>query len=78
MSLTYRLNTDEIDERFFASVKALFPNRSVEISIVPIDTVVNTPPTSSAHKPHFGSAKGRIHLSDDFNAPLEDFQEYAP
>ena len=28
------------------------------------------------HKPHFGSAKGLIEISADFDAPLEDFAEY--
>jgi Protein of unknown function (DUF2281) len=79
MSSTYRLNTDEIDERFFASIKALFPHRSVEISIVPLDTGVHTHiGEQTTATPRFGSAKGRIHLKDDFNEPLEDFQEYMP
>ena len=26
--------------------------------------------------PKFGSAKGKIRLSSDFDAPLEDFKEY--
>ncbi len=26
--------------------------------------------------PNFGSAKGKYEMSADFNAPLEDFQEY--
>lgn len=26
----------------------------------------------------FGSAKGLIHIADDFDAPLEDFNEYMP
>ncbi len=26
--------------------------------------------------PKFGSAKGKIRLSDDFDAPLDDFKEY--
>ena len=26
--------------------------------------------------PKFGSLKGKIHLSDDFDAPLSDFEEY--
>ncbi len=32
----------------------------------------------SATKPHpqFGSAKGLITMSDDFDEPLEDFEEY--
>jgi len=24
----------------------------------------------------FGSAKGLVHIADDFDAPLEDFQDY--
>jgi antitoxin (DNA-binding transcriptional repressor) of toxin-antitoxin stability system len=28
--------------------------------------------------PKFGSAKGLIQLSDDFDEPLEDFEEYMP
>lgn len=27
-------------------------------------------------RPQFGSAKGLITMSDDFDAPLEDFEEY--
>jgi prevent-host-death family protein len=27
-------------------------------------------------RPVFGSAKGLISMSDDFDAPLEDFQDY--
>lgn len=28
--------------------------------------------------PKFGSAKGSIRMSDDFDEPLEDFEEYTP
>lgn len=28
--------------------------------------------------PKFGSAKGLINMSDDFDEPLDDFQEYMP
>jgi prevent-host-death family protein len=28
------------------------------------------------HRRQFGSAKGMIKMSDDFDEPLEDFQEY--
>ena len=34
----------------------------------------NIPP--SEKKSNFGSAKGLIVMSDDFNEPLEDFKEY--
>jgi antitoxin (DNA-binding transcriptional repressor) of toxin-antitoxin stability system len=29
-------------------------------------------------RPKFGSAKGLIEMSDDFDEPLDDFKEYAP
>ena len=29
-----------------------------------------------AAKPKFGSAKGQFKMSDDFDAPLDDFKEY--
>jgi antitoxin (DNA-binding transcriptional repressor) of toxin-antitoxin stability system len=28
--------------------------------------------------PKFGSAKGLVKMSDDFDEPLEDFEKYAP
>jgi antitoxin (DNA-binding transcriptional repressor) of toxin-antitoxin stability system len=28
--------------------------------------------------PKFGSAKGRVNMTEDFDEPLEDFQAYAP
>ncbi|WP_373511840.1 DUF2281 domain-containing protein [Persicitalea sp.] len=29
-------------------------------------------------KPRFGCAKGKFHMSDDFDAPLDDFKDYMP
>jgi antitoxin (DNA-binding transcriptional repressor) of toxin-antitoxin stability system len=34
------------------------------------------PISHSKPRPQFGSAKGLITMSDDFDAPLEDFSEY--
>jgi hypothetical protein len=31
---------------------------------------------ATGHKPVFGCAKGQFIMSDDFDAPLEDFKEY--
>jgi len=36
------------------------------------------PVAPSQPRPRFGSAKGKIKMADDFDAPLEDFDEYAP
>ena len=35
-----------------------------------------TPATSIKPRPKFGSAKGLIKISDDFDEPLEDFKNY--
>lgn len=38
-----------------------------------IISVPSIPPS-----PKFGSAKGRVYIREDFDAPLEDFQAYTP
>lgn len=45
-------------------------NDGTAFKIVPIRDRVTAP--------KFGSAKGLIKISDDFDEPLEDFEEYAP
>ncbi|MBD2522715.1 type II toxin-antitoxin system Phd/YefM family antitoxin [Nostoc sp. FACHB-133] len=35
-----------------------------------------TPVPPLKHHPKYGSAKGLITISDDFDEPLEDFKEY--
>jgi antitoxin (DNA-binding transcriptional repressor) of toxin-antitoxin stability system len=32
--------------------------------------------TGNSARPQFGSARGLIKMSDDFDAPLEDFDDY--
>ena len=41
-----------------------------EFQIVPLNQEKPTP--------KFGSAKGLFKMTDDFDAPLEDFKDYAP
>ena len=36
------------------------------------------PVAVSAPYPKFGSAKGLVHIAEDFDEPLEDFQAYTP
>lgn len=31
---------------------------------------------AAEHRPRFGSARGRIRMSEDFDGPLPDFAEY--
>mgnify|MGYP001607508873 CR=1 FL=1 len=40
------------------------------------ERILLSPQNVSFHKPKFGSAKGKIKLSEDFDQPLEDFNEY--
>ena len=39
-------------------------------------TIQFVPRVTDERRPQFGSAKGRIWMSDDFDAPLEEFKEY--
>jgi antitoxin (DNA-binding transcriptional repressor) of toxin-antitoxin stability system len=40
-------------------------------------TIVQLVPVSQTRPhPKFGSAKGLVHIADDFDAPLDDFEEY--
>ena len=36
------------------------------------------PTLSGEPRPRFGSAKGQVWMSDDFDAPLDDFEDYMP
>ena len=41
-------------------------------------TMVKLVPMTPKPRRQAGSAKGMIHMADDFDAPLEDFEEYMP
>jgi antitoxin (DNA-binding transcriptional repressor) of toxin-antitoxin stability system len=38
--------------------------------------IVQLVPVAPAGQPRFGSAAGMISMSEDFDAPLDDFREY--
>lgn len=44
----------------------------LSIQLVPISTPESTP------RPTFGSAAGKIWMSEDFDTPLDDFDDYMP
>ena len=37
MQTIFRLNTDELDEQFLASVRATFPHKEIEIAVAEVD-----------------------------------------
>ena len=57
--------------------KCLFLLEQTQLMINNIDQQV-TPVASTKPRPKFGSASGLIEMSDDFDAPLADFDEYMP
>lgn len=74
MHATYQLRPDELNENFLQTIRQQFRNQTIEIAVsdIPAMDAAN----SVARKA--GALKGRIKMSDDFNAPLEDFAEYQP
>lgn len=59
------------------SVPAEMRRRKVEIIILPLDEA-ETETILEKTSPQFGNARGQATISDDFDAPLEDFAEYMP
>jgi antitoxin (DNA-binding transcriptional repressor) of toxin-antitoxin stability system len=47
---------------------------------LPEGTVVDLVPVRQSDKarPTFGSARGRVQMAPDFDAPLDDFADYMP
>jgi hypothetical protein len=76
MHAAYQLKPDELNESFLQAIKKQFKNQTVEIAVsdVPAAEAANNEPRKA------GALKGRIKMSDDFNAPFWrwHFQDYIP
>ncbi len=66
-------NTDFIFPFLYGKIEGLPLEMQKEISLF-ADFLLSK--TSHITTPKFGSLKGKIHLSADFDAPLADFKEY--
>ena len=57
-----------------------YMDTELEIIVFPLaetSQILDAPPQTRKRKtPVFGCAKGRFKMSDDFDAPLDDFKEY--
>lgn len=60
-------NLQTLDGDLISYVQSLFVGEEIDI-----DAPIDQP------SPKFGSAKGLVKMSDDFDEPLDDFEEYAP
>lgn len=72
----HQVNLKEAQTRLAELIEEVLRGEEVVITrsdgasfkIVPLPTVEASP--------KFGSAKGKVRMSDDFDEPLEDFKEY--
>ena len=60
--------SDLIDEALHGADVIITRNNEPVIKLVPLSSV--------KPRPQFGSARGLIHMSEDFDDPLEDFEDY--
>jgi antitoxin (DNA-binding transcriptional repressor) of toxin-antitoxin stability system len=73
--MVYRVTFDEALTQLAKLMEAA--KRGEDVYIVGDDDVpVKLVPEKPIRRPKFGSAKGLIEMSDDFDEPLEDFKEY--
>ena len=72
-SVTVSNNTGFVLPFLYGKIESLSPEMQEEISLFADFLLSKTLHTTS---PQFGSLKGKIHLSADFDAPLSDFKEY--
>ena len=71
MYANFQLKSNELNESFLQTVKTQFQNKTIEIAISDLgEQELSDAPRKA------GALKGRIKMSDDFNAPLSDFAEY--
>jgi antitoxin (DNA-binding transcriptional repressor) of toxin-antitoxin stability system len=71
-----RVNVAEAKARLSELLDAALAGEEVVIARrnVPLVRLAVVP--SPARRPQFGNMKGLVELSEDFDAPLEDFREY--
>jgi antitoxin (DNA-binding transcriptional repressor) of toxin-antitoxin stability system len=70
------INIAEASQKLSDLIDAALRGEDVSIMKDELSIVKLIPATSVKRRPQFGSAKGLITMSDDFDEPLEDFKEY--
>ncbi len=68
-------NVSEAKEQLAELIEAALQGETVLITKDGQEAVQLVPIPAGKPHPTFGSAKGKIHFADDFDAPLEDFNE---
>jgi antitoxin (DNA-binding transcriptional repressor) of toxin-antitoxin stability system len=74
----YQVRLDEARSRLLALINAAIEGEKVLIFKDDRQVVQLVPIAPPERHPQFGSAKGLITMTENFDAPLEDFAEYMP
>jgi antitoxin (DNA-binding transcriptional repressor) of toxin-antitoxin stability system len=72
----HQVNLEEAKTKLHDLIDAAVGGEEVIIAKDPQHLVKLVPVLTAKPRPQFGSAKGLITMSDDFDEPLEDFEEY--
>ena len=71
-----QVTTEEAKIRLLDLIDEAIKGETVLIKEDENRVVLLVPVAQSKGHRQFGSARGMIHMSDDFDEPLEDFKEY--
>ena len=74
----YQVDLEEAKERLTDLIRNALDGEEVIITQDDRPVVKLVPMTEGKPRRRSGSARGLIKMADDFDAPLEDFHEYAP
>lgn len=76
--MTYQVDITDAPNRLLDLIRAAEQGEEVIITENQRPVIQLVPIVTEQPRPQFGSARGQVIMSDDFDAPLEDFREYMP
>ena len=76
--MIYRLKQSDLPKKLWNLIDAALRGEPVFIQRDDKALIQLLPLKQMLHPRKAGSAKGMIEMSDDFDAPLDDFAEYMP
>lgn len=72
-----QVSSDDAQKQLHELIADAVKGETIYITTPEGQAVQLVPVTHPIHKRQFGSARGLIHMADDFDAPLEDFSEWS-
>lgn len=76
--MVHQIKLDDVKERLPDLIDAALRGEEVLILKDDQEAVRLVPVEAPRRRPQFGSARGLVTMADDFDTPLEDFDEYMP